>query len=43
MKQIFKNYENVSKLLDLNLNDRPQNLTVKKFLEISKYYETSGK
>ena len=43
MKQIFKNYENVSKLLDLNLNDRPQNLTVKKYLEISKYYETSSK
>ena len=39
MKQLFKNYEDVAKKLDLNLNLRPQNISKNKFVEICKFYE----
>ena len=39
MKQLFTNYEKVAKNLDLELDLRPQNLSIKKYLEICKIYE----
>ena len=39
MKLLFKNYEKISKEINLDLNLRPQNIPVKKFLEICKIYE----
>ena len=39
LKQIFKNYLEVSEKLKLNLNLRPQNLSVNDYLEICKLYE----
>ena len=39
MKQLFINYEIVAKKLKLDLNNRPQNLSVSNYLEICKYYE----
>ena len=39
MKQLFKNFEEIAKDLDLDLNLRPQNLSTKKYLEICKIYE----
>ena len=39
LKQIFKNYLEVSEKLELNLNLRPQNLSVNDYLEICKLYE----
>ena len=39
MKQLFKNYDQVAKNLNLDLNLRPQNLTKDKYIEICKYYE----
>ena len=39
MKQLFKDYENISTELDLDLNLRPQNLPLKKYIEICKIYE----
>ena len=39
MKQLFKNYENVAKKLNLNLNLRPQNISKDEFIEICKFYE----
>ena len=39
MKQLFKDYETISKKLDLDLNLRPQNISVNKYLEICKSYE----
>ena len=39
MKQLFKNYENIAKNLDIDLNLRPQNISKNKYLEICKIYE----
>ena len=39
MKQLFKDYETISKKLDIDLNLRPQNISVNKYLEICKNYE----
>ncbi len=41
MKQLFPNFEEVAKMLDLDLNLRPQNISKNKYIEISKYYENS--
>ena len=41
MKLLFKNYEKISKEINLDLNLRPQNISVNKFLEICKIYEES--
>ena len=38
-KQLFKNYEDVAKLLKIDLNLRPQNLTKEKYFEICIEYE----
>ncbi|MDC2974336.1 16S rRNA (adenine(1518)-N(6)/adenine(1519)-N(6))-dimethyltransferase RsmA [Candidatus Pelagibacter sp.] len=39
MKQLFINYEIVAKKLQIDLNNRPQNLSVSNYLEICKFYE----
>ena len=39
MRFLFENFENVANELNLDLNLRPQNLSVKKYLEICKNYE----
>ena len=39
MRQLFSNYEKVAKNLNLDLNLRPQNLPIKKYIEICKFYE----
>ena len=39
LRQLFKNYENISIELGLDLNLRPQNLPVKKYFEMCKIYE----
>ena len=39
MKQLFKDYEYIAKKLNIDLRLRPQNLPVKKYIEISKFYE----
>ncbi len=39
MKQLFTKYEEVAKDLNLDLNSRPQNISVNKYLEICKIYE----
>ena len=39
MKQLFKNFENVAEDLNLDLNLRPQNISVSKYLEICRFYE----
>ncbi len=39
MKQLFLNYKNVARDLKIDLNLRPQNLSVKKYLEICEIYE----
>ena len=39
MKQLFAKYEEVAKDLNLDLNSRPQNISVNKYLEICKIYE----
>ena len=39
MKQLFKNYEITSKILNLDLKLRPQNIPVNKYLEICKTFE----
>ena len=39
MKQLFQDFENTAKKLDIDLNLRPQNLSVNKFIEICKLYE----
>ncbi len=36
---IFNNASEISKKLDININDRPQNLSSLKYLEISKEFE----
>ena len=39
MKQLFVNYENTAKQLDIDLNLRPQNLSKSKYFEICRMYE----
>ncbi len=39
MKQLFSNYEDVAENLNLDLNLRPQNISIEKYLEICKIYE----
>ena len=39
MKFLFKDYEDVAINLKLDLNLRPQNLSLKKYLDICRYYE----
>ena len=39
MKQLFSDYENVALKLNLDLNLRPQNLPVNKYIDICKIYE----
>ena len=39
MIQLFKNYEEISEKLNLDLNLRPQNISIDKYLEICKKYE----
>ena len=40
MKQLFNNYEDISKNLNIDLNMRPQNISKIKYLEICKIYES---
>ena len=40
MKVLFKDYEDVAINLKLDLNLRPQNLSLKKYIEICRYYES---
>ena len=37
---IFKNVNEISKKLNININDRPQNLSSLKYFEICKEYES---
>ena len=37
--QLFKNFNNLSKKFNIKLTDRPQNISVDKFLKIIKEYE----
>ena len=37
--KLFKNFNEVSKLLNIRLTDRPQNIPIEKFLEIIKIFE----
>ena len=39
LKILFKNSEKISKKLNININDRPQNLSPLKYLELCKEYE----
>ena len=39
MKQIFKDYESIANQLQIDLKLRPQNLTVRKYIEICRIYE----
>ena len=39
MIQLFKNYEEISEKLNLDLNLRPQNISKDKYIEICKKYE----
>ena len=39
MKQLFTDYEKVARNLRLDLDLRPQNVSIKKYLEICKIYE----
>ncbi len=41
-KQLFKNYEKISEKLNINLNLRPQNLSIDTYLKITQEYEKSG-
>ena len=40
MKQLFANYEDIAKSLNLDLNIRPQNISKSKYFEICKLYES---
>ena len=37
--KLFKNFNDVSKSVNINLSDRPQNISVEKFLMIVKKFE----
>ena len=40
--KLFKNFNEVSKLLNIRLTDRPQNIPIEKFLEIIKIFENKS-
>ena len=40
MKQLFFNYEDIAKKLNIDLNLRPQNLSIDQYIEICKTYES---
>ncbi len=40
MRQLFNDYEEIAQKLEIDLNLRPQNITMKKYLEICKIYES---
>ena len=40
--KLFKNFDEVSKLLNIRLTDRPQNIPIEKFLEIIKIFENKS-
>ena len=40
--KLFKNYDEVSKLVNIRLTDRPQNIPIEKFLEIIKIFENKS-
>ena len=37
--KLFKDFDDVSKSIDIKLTDRPQNISVDKYLEIVKEFE----
>ncbi len=39
MKQLFDNFEEIAQKLEINLNLRPQNISLKQYIEICKSYE----
>ena len=39
MRQLFVNFEKIANELNIDLNLRPQNITLQKYLEICKIYE----
>ena len=39
MKQLFNNYEEISDMLNIDLNLRPQNISISKYIEICRIYE----
>ena len=39
---LFKNSEEISKKLNINVNDRPQNLPISKYIELCNEYEKSA-
>ena len=39
MRQLFENFDEIAKKLCLDLNLRPQNISINKYLEICKLYE----
>ena len=41
LKFLFKNFEDVAKILDINLNLRPQNLSSATYYKICEFYESS--
>tara|TARA_B000000609_G_C24154520_1_gene339588 strand:+ start:411 stop:1193 length:783 start_codon:yes stop_codon:yes gene_type:complete len=40
--KLFKNFDEVSKLVNIRLTDRPQNIPIEKFLEIIKIFENKS-
>ena len=40
--RLFKNFDDLSKKINIKLTDRPQNISVDKFLEIVKEYENQS-
>ncbi len=40
--KLFKNFDEVSKLVNIRLTDRPQNIPIEKFLEIIKIFESKS-
>ena len=39
LRQLFKNYIEISKKLNIDINQRPQNLTIETYLKITDEYE----
>ena len=39
MRQLFNNYDAISRDLNIDLNSRPQNVSINKYIEICKIYE----
>ena len=40
--KLFKNFDEVSKSVNIRLTDRPQNIPIEKFLEIIKIFENKS-